>query len=155
ADRTIHVEINSGLTIQGAIGESGGAWGITKTGAGILTLRGANTYSGTTNIILGRINVEHPSALGSVAGGTIIPKGGAIRLSNLPGPVVFPPEPLTLGPGPGVASTLLNSINDATWTGPIVLDGPGENNITGEPGAPFRITGAISGTGGFRSIQGG
>jgi autotransporter-associated beta strand protein len=154
-DRTFQLGAGSVLTVNGAIGDTGGAWGFTKAGTGILTLRGANTYAGTTQVSAGSIRVEHPSALGSTAGGTVIAKGAALRLVNIPGPVVFPPEPLTFGPGPaGLEATLVNSLSDATWTGPVIFE-PGGNHLVAEPTRTLRFTGPLGGAGGFRHIQGG
>src|SRR5262249_18862602 len=74
--------------------------------------------------------------------------GGLLRLVNLAGPVTFN-EPLTLSGG-----DLLNDINDATWAGPITL-GPVQQDINADPGKLLRITGQVSGAGGFRQIQSG
>src|SRR5262245_46954680 len=68
-DRTFQLGADSVLTINGVIEDSGGTRGFTKAGTGILTLRGANTYAGLTQVSEGSIRVEHPSALGSTAGG--------------------------------------------------------------------------------------
>src|SRR5262245_10606610 len=154
-DRTFQLGAGSVLTVNGVLGDSGGAWGFTKAGTGILTLRGANTYAGLTQVSEGSIRVEHPSALGATAGGTIIAKGAAIRLVNIPGPVVFPPEPLTFGPRPaGREATMVTSVSAATWTGPVSFE-PGGNHLVAEPTRTLRFTGPISGAGGFRHIQAG
>jgi autotransporter-associated beta strand protein len=154
-DRTFQVGLGSNLTIAGAIGDIGSAHGFLKAGVGTLILRGANTYAGLTQVNEGLLRVENLSALGSPAGGTIIAKGAIIRLVNIAGPVTFPPEPLTFGPGPaGQEAKLLNSISDTTWSGPIEFE-PGGNQLIGEPGKVLRITGVISGAGGFRHIASG
>src|SRR5262249_58180031 len=117
ADRTFQLGASSTLTINGVLGGPGG---FTKAGTGTLVLGGANTYAGLTQVSEGSLYVEHPSALGATAGGTVIAKGAAIRLLNIPSPAVFPPEPLTFGPGPaGLGATLGNFVSDATWTGPL------------------------------------
>jgi autotransporter-associated beta strand protein len=152
ANRTFQLGASSALVISGVLGGPGG---FTKTGTGTLQLRGANTYAGLTQVSDGAILVEHPSALGATQRGTIIAKGAALRLINIPSPVVFPPEPLTFGPGPAnLGATLGNSVSDATWTGPITLD-PGENNFASDSGKTLRISGAIGGAGGFRHIASG
>src|SRR5262245_42874345 len=56
-DRTFQVGAGSGLTIDGVLGDSGGAWGFTKAGTGILALRGANTYAGLTQVSEGTVNI--------------------------------------------------------------------------------------------------
>src|SRR5262245_44770509 len=67
ADRTFQLGSGSALTINGVLGGPGG---FTKAGTGALFLRGANTYAGPTLVSEGPLYVEHPSALGSTAGGT-------------------------------------------------------------------------------------
>src|SRR5262249_9707727 len=149
ADRTFQLGSGSALTINGVLGGPGG---FTKAGTGTLVLGGANTYAGLTQVSEGALYVEHPSALGSTAGGTVIAKEAVIRHINRPSPVVCPPEPLTFGWGPaGLGATLGNSVSDATWTGPITLY-PGENNFASESGKVLRITGTIGGAGGFRHL---
>ncbi len=152
-NRTFQVAAGSVLTINGAI-IGGGTVAFTKTGTGTLVLRAANPYAGITQVNDGRIQVEHPSALGATGAGTIIAKGASLRLINIPSPVVFPPEPLTFGPGPGPRATLINSISEATWTGPVTFD-PGANDLVAEPTRTLRFTGAISGAGGFQHVSAG
>ena len=151
-DRTIQLGASSALTVNGVLAGPGG---FTKAGTGLLVLCGANSYAGLTQVSEGSLYVEHPSALGSTTGGTVIAKGAAIRLINIPGPVVFPPEPLTFGTGTAASgAALVNSVSDATWTGPVTLD-PGENNFVSESGKTLRFSGAIGGAGGFRQISSG
>src|SRR5262249_44206211 len=152
ADRTFQIGAGSTLAITEDIFGPGG---FTKNGTGTLRLLGFNSYLGLTRVDAGAILVEHPSALGSTQSGTIIAKGAAIRLINIPGPVVLPPEPLTFGPGPAnLGATLGSSVSDASWTGRITLR-PGENNFVSDPGETLRFTGAIGGAGGFRHIAAG
>ncbi len=62
-----HIGANSGQgTISGAIGESGGTYGLTKVGAGTNYLTGLSTYVGPTWIKNGGLRVD---TLGSVDGG--------------------------------------------------------------------------------------
>jgi outer membrane autotransporter protein len=68
-------------TQSGVISDGGGLFGLTKTGAGALTLSGANTYGGDTTITAGlliadRLTGGNISALGS---GTLRLSGGALR----------------------------------------------------------------------------
>ena len=71
-NRTVTVTANT-LTVGGVIG---GAFRLTKAGAGTLTLTGANTHSGTT-LAAGILNINSAQALGNVASAFII-TGGAI-----------------------------------------------------------------------------
>ena len=69
-DATLNVSTGT-ATQSGDIGETGGSWGIIKTGAGTLILSGTNTYTGGTTINAGTLY------LGS--GGTIL---GPITLNG-------------------------------------------------------------------------
>ena len=59
----------SGVTLAGAISDGGSGYGITKSGAGTLTLSGASTYTGATTISQGTLQLGDGSANnGSVSG---------------------------------------------------------------------------------------
>ena len=73
------VEIKSGGAIIDTAGNEAwitqgmsGAGGLTKTGSGVLRLKGANTYAGTTSANQGLTFID-----GSIAGGLTINSGGA------------------------------------------------------------------------------
>jgi fibronectin-binding autotransporter adhesin len=53
------------LTISGILSDFGGAKAITKAGAGIMTLSGANTYSGGLTHAAGTLNINNNAALGT------------------------------------------------------------------------------------------
>ena len=61
------------LTIGGVIDDGASSFGITKTGAGTLTLTGANTYNNNTSITNGTLKLNHnpadnnPAILGNVS----------------------------------------------------------------------------------------
>ena len=59
----------------------GGATGITKTGTGLVTLLGANTFSGPVQISAGRINVQNNRRSGASSGVTVN-SGAALELQN-------------------------------------------------------------------------
>ena len=60
ANPTVTVSANT-LTVAGAI--SGSGYGLTKAGAGTLTLSGSNTYSGSTTVSGGALNLSNQYAL--------------------------------------------------------------------------------------------
>ena len=62
------------LTVSGVVS---GAFGVTKIGAGALTLSNANTFTGGTTLTTGRLNINNASALGTTAG-TFTINGGSI-----------------------------------------------------------------------------
>jgi len=52
-----------GVIFTNVISDGGNAFGITKTGTGVLALGGANTYSGTTTLSAGTIQLRNDAAL--------------------------------------------------------------------------------------------
>jgi autotransporter-associated beta strand protein len=95
---------NMSTTVSGTIGDggiSGGTGGsLVKVGAGILTLSGTNTYTGTTTVNAGVLVVNGsiaPSSLTTVNSGAVLLGGGAVgsTLVNaggflVPGPIGTP-----------------------------------------------------------------
>lgn len=78
------VSATSNLTVSGVIS---GAFGITKAGAGTLTLSGLNSYSGSTTISAGMLKIGAASSglnspLGTAAGSTIVANGGVLDLNG-------------------------------------------------------------------------
>ena len=59
-----------------------GANGLSKSGAGILTLSGVNTYTGATAITAGTLKLGNAAALGTTAGGTTITAGAALDING-------------------------------------------------------------------------
>src|SRR5262249_45743477 len=54
---------NMPTTISGAIGETGGARNLTLAGPGTWSLTAANTYTGTTTVSLGTVNLNGTGSL--------------------------------------------------------------------------------------------
>jgi autotransporter-associated beta strand protein len=80
ANTTLDVTAGS-ATQAGVIGETGGAFGVVKTGTGTLTLSGTNTYTGGTTFAGGTVSVSSDANLGDAAGGLTF-NGGALQVTG-------------------------------------------------------------------------
>jgi autotransporter-associated beta strand protein len=69
------------VTLSGAVGQSAGAWGVTKDGLGTLTFDGAspNTYTGSTRVNAGTLILNKTAGQNAVAGNLDV-FGGTVRL---------------------------------------------------------------------------
>ncbi len=98
----------------------GGTGALTKTGSGTTTtLSGANSYTGTTTVTTGVLNIQNATGLGTTAGGTSVANGAALELQ---GGISIGVEALTLN-GTGVSSggALRNISGNNTYGGLITL----------------------------------
>ena len=128
------ITVNAGtLTVGGAI--SGSGWGITKAGTGTLVLGVANTYSGTTTISAGNLQINSASALSG---------GGTPGIVNLNGG--------TLINNTGATLTLANV---AQWGSNFGAGGNGDIDFTdtGAISTSLAKTIAISSTSGSRTLE--
>jgi fibronectin-binding autotransporter adhesin len=86
--------VNNTTVILGAIGQSGGSFGITKTGPGLLRLEAANTYTGGTTLYDGTLMIFNNQALGT---GPLALNGGTLwSMSSNNSPISLP-NPTTVG----------------------------------------------------------
>ena len=125
-----------------------GSGGLTKNTSGTVILSGANTYSGLTSIEGGILQANVNNALGTVANGTTVSSGSALRLNNVNYSAL---EYLTLN-GSGVSGGgALTNIGTSTFAGHIdaathatISSGGGTLNLTGgvtKNGTTLTITG--------------
>jgi fibronectin-binding autotransporter adhesin len=107
-----------GLSVSAVIS---GNFTLTKQGAGTLMLSGANTYTGTTTVSAGVLNIRNATALGSIASGTTVSSGAAMEIQ---GGITVGAEPLNIT-STGISSNgaLRNISGDNTWGGTITLAG--------------------------------
>ena len=117
ASRTLQVGEDSGSgTFTGGIANS---ITIEKIGSGTQVFAGASTYSGTTTVTGGALNIQNATALGSTAGATTVSSGAALQIQ---GGIAVGAEGLTLN-GSGVSSDgALRNISDTnSYSGAITL----------------------------------
>ena len=124
------------LTLAGPIT---GAYGLTKNGAGTLTLSGANSFTGGVSIDAGTLAVGSDAALENV---TLTFNGGAIRSDTLPRTLYNAVNLTTIG----IATGSL----DLTLAGPI----SGSGGLIKNGSGTLTLTGANSFSGGTTIVAG-
>ncbi|MFA5926665.1 MAG: DUF2341 domain-containing protein, partial [Patescibacteria group bacterium] len=166
----IKIDTNSNnVTFASTIDNSNTA-GLTKSGAGVVTLNAANTYLGTTSLDGGALNINNPTAVSSGtlnlnAGGGVIDNtsGAPITLSNnnpiiLANSITFTgSNSLNLGTGAVTISGGNRSLdqNGSTLTvGGIIDDGVNSYKISKSGVGTLTLNGANTFDGGF-SLYGG
>ncbi len=116
------------LTVGGAIGDGVSTFGLTKVGAGTLTLSGANTYGGLTNLSIGTLNLNgnNSGAAGGVtmAGSTNLNLGHA----NALGSGTFTINGGTLNNTSGSSMTLASNVAQ-TWNSDYTFTGTNSMNM--------------------------
>ena len=128
ATRTVTTTANT-LTVGGVVGSTG-AFGLTKTGAGALTLTGANTYTGATTINAGTLTVG-VAGVGSITNSAVtVNNTGTLKGSGTTGAVTINSGG-TISPG--------NSVGTINNTGTVTYNGGGKyvweiNDATGTAG---------------------
>ncbi len=107
---------NNAYTVSNVIGGSGV---INQIGTGTTTLTGANAYAGLTTISAGVLNIQHATALGTVAAGTSVTSGAALQVQ---GTIAVGAEALTLN-GTGISNdgALRNISGTNSMAGAITL----------------------------------
>lgn len=107
-------------TLSG-VGSITGTTGLSKSGAGSLTISNANTFSGNTVISGGYIEMQNSAALGNNTGTISVNAGAALRLS---GGIAVGAKALSLE-GSGIASggALRNVSGNNSYGGAITLTG--------------------------------
>ena len=104
----------SDSTFGGVISGSGA---LVKQGSGVLTLSGANTYTGATTVSAGSIQAANATALGTTAGATTVSNGAQLRLSG----GITSQETITGAGIGGLNGVILNVSGANTLSGAITL----------------------------------
>jgi autotransporter-associated beta strand protein len=126
--------VNSGATlnIAGAISETGGSRSVTKTGAGLLIYSGAsaNTYTGTTTVNSGELDLNKTAGVNAIAGN------------------------LTIGDGSGTDTVKLLASDQIANTAAVQIDGTsGVLNLNGKNETIGSLADRTGGTGTSGSVQ--
>ena len=122
---------------------------VTKNTAGTVTLSGANTFTGSTTISAGVLQVNTNNALGTAASGTTVASGAALKLNAVNYSTA---EPLTInGSGIGNGGALTNS-GISTFAGPINV---ATSATISAGGGTLNLTGGISNSGTTLTVAGG
>jgi autotransporter-associated beta strand protein len=122
---------------------------VTKDTLGTVTLSGSNTYTGSTAINAGTLQVNGNNALGTAASGTTVANGAVLRLNNVNYTTA---EALTLnGTGIGNGGALANT-GTSTFAGPI---NAATNATINAGGGILNLTGGLNKNGTTLTIAGG
>ena len=151
ADQTWSITSNTGAAVLNVASSISGPFGITKAGTGSLTLSGASSYSGDTNVNVGVLAISSGTALGHAAGITSIAAtgssstGGQLRLS---GDIALD-ENITIT-GTTETGSFLRAIDNISGTntlnGSITLVGTGQVRL-GPAAGTLQFNGSITRSG--------
>ncbi|WP_254508229.1 autotransporter-associated beta strand repeat-containing protein [Anatilimnocola floriformis] len=132
------------VTTGSFAGVISGTGGIVKNTTGTVTLTGANTYDGLTDISAGILQISTPTGLGSAVGATTITSGAQLRLS---GGITVAGESVTInGVGDVGQQGALNGLSgNNTWAGPVIIGTTATNNRVGSTAGTLTLSGVISG----------
>ncbi|VTR93771.1 Uncharacterized protein OS=Skermanella stibiiresistens SB22 GN=N825_07995 PE=4 SV=1: Autotrns_rpt: Autotrns_rpt: Autotrns_rpt: Autotrns_rpt: VCBS [Gemmata massiliana] len=136
--------------------------GISKSGAGVLALAGANTYAGATAVTVGAIQVEGDTALGATSGATTVSSGASVFFD---GSNLSVAEGFTIsGTGYGTSGALASLNGAVTISGNVNLAANSQigaagsatltiNGVIDDGGSTFNLTVLQGATG--RTVLGG
>ena len=137
-------------TINSIIGTGTGT--LTKDGSGTVILNGANTYTGTTTLSAGILNIQNATGLGTTAGGTTVSNGATLQLQ---GGITVGAEALSLngGSASGQTGALVNVSGTNTYGGAITVTS--SSSISAASGSVLNLTGGVVKNGTVATFNGG
>ncbi|PHY94188.1 hypothetical protein CSR02_07570, partial [Acetobacter pomorum] len=129
---SINVQSDQSDTITGVIGDGASSGTLIKIGTGTLSLLGANTYTGGTDIALGSIAINGPSSLGT--GSVEMDEGTSLSFlsdgTNLSNNITLSGDP-TFDVQSGNTDTESGIISNGSEAGDLVKTGSGTLNLKG------------------------
>lgn len=150
-NRTLSI-IGSGNTDINGIISGTGSSGISKSGTGTLTLRGANTFAGNVAIGGGIVNIRHNTALGTTVGNVTVSSGAALELQNTITVGLGEDVTSVAGSGIGGMGAIRNVQDNNVWNGSIALTGA---TTIGVDAGTLTVNGVVSGAFGLTKVGGG
>ncbi len=133
SDLIIHQHNTGGLTIGSVIANGIGNSTVTKSGPGVLTLSGNNTYTGDNHVTGGTLSVSANENLGLSAGGTV-----TVLTSSTTSPTVTLSS-ATLPPGFQIGTNLLGRQVSAITGDTVTLNGNANLTITTSTASNYTI----------------
>ncbi len=109
-----------------------------------LALSGANSYSGSTRVSTGRLELMNSTALGSTSG--VVVDSAADLMLAAPGGASYG-KPLTLGSGSAPGAVLWGVTPGNTWSGPVTLAASSLGWFTADASYTLTISGPVTGSG--------
>jgi fibronectin-binding autotransporter adhesin len=142
------VGANTGtLNISGSIQNGTTNSIIVRNNTGTTIFSGANSYTGTTTVLVGVLNIRHSGALGTTDSGTVV--SGIVNPAalQLQGNIAVGNEALTIG-GNGMSNDgiLRNISGNNSWAGPITMQSGATSRINSDSGT-LTLSGGITSTG--------
>lgn len=135
---------NGTATFAGILQNGTGTLALTKSGTGVQTLSGNNTYSGLTTVSAGGLIAQHANALGTTAAGATVSSGAYLALQN---GVTVTGESVTINGDGGDFFGALRAVGSGTaeWAGNVIV-GSDLSRIGTETDASLIVSGVISGS---------
>jgi fibronectin-binding autotransporter adhesin len=137
------------LNVTGNLVDNFGTGAPVKAGAGTMVLNAASSYSGTTTVTAGTLEVKANDALGTTAAGTSVQSGGTLRLNNVN---YSSAEALSLNGSGTSGSGALRNVGNSTYAGPITA---ATNATINAGGGTLTTTGGLVKNGTTLTIAGG
>jgi fibronectin-binding autotransporter adhesin len=137
ADRTINVAANGDLDLSASISDGGASADIIKTGLGLLSLSGANTFGGGLYINTGECRLVNNLALGTSGGFNQVNAGSTLSFAKVGGQTITNENVQLFGS--------LLAFTNTTWTGSISLNSLTTAIIGGNVGVNFTHSGMMNG----------
>jgi autotransporter-associated beta strand protein/T5SS/PEP-CTERM-associated repeat protein len=135
------------ITVSAAIGKDGGSWGLTKQGAGTLTLGAANTYTGATDIAAGTLKLGPAGSIAQSSAITIHP-GATLDVADVTGGFSVAGGQTLAGSGTVLGDTALRT-GAAVQPGMSIGKLTFQDNLTLDDGAVWDWEFVTAGTGGI------